>query len=266
MSDVNSKRLDDLELSVRGLELLSSLGVDTVGELLALPRIEIPTLWPTKIAQLVAAEIRMQLEELGVDYKGDFVVPVMKEAELKATGSVEERWKTISTWLAANHPHILAQWNPPATEDEIASVETQLGVVFPADYRAFLKLHNGQSDYAPMVGLGPLSKVQDIAANRGNMFGEEMEIDAHFVGEGVRAVDYSRKWIPISVSARGRDKLCLDLDPAPGGHVGQIIEYIADAAERPLIAKSFADLLSKYFEHAQTGEIDLTDDASDDDE
>jgi hypothetical protein len=80
------------------------------------------------------------------------------------------------------------------------------------------------------------------------------------VGEGVRAVDWCEGWIPISRSARGRDYLCIDLDPAPGGVRGQIVEYVADDSARPLVAKSFADLLSLYFEQAQTGAIDLDED------
>jgi cell wall assembly regulator SMI1 len=264
--DVKSKRLDDLEVSVRAFELLSSLGVDTVGELLALPRIEMPTIWPVKISRLVAREIQEVIAELGEQYRGEIVIPAPREATLKATGDVKERWATIAAWLEKEHPHALAQFHPPATEDAIAAAEAQLGVVFPADYRAFLSIHNGQNHYAPMVGLGPLSKVEAIAETRGNIFGEETAIDPELAGEGVRAVEYSRKWIPITLSARGRDNLCLDLDPAPGGQVGQIIEYIADADERPLIAKSFADLLSKYFEQAQTGEIDLREPDDDDDE
>jgi cell wall assembly regulator SMI1 len=256
-NETKAKPLDELEVSVRTFEVLSSLGVDTVGELLALPRIEIPASWPAKIARLVAREIQEVLAELGEEYRGEIVVPAPREAKLKATGDVRERWTTIAAWLEKEHPHALGHFHPPATEEEIAAVEKQLGITFPPDYRTFLAIHDGQDEFAPMVGLGALLRVGAIPDARGNIFGEETAIDPALAGEGVRAVEYSRKWIPITVSARGRDNLCLDLDPAPGGRVGQIIEYIADANERPLVAKSFADLLSKYFEQAQTGELDL---------
>lgn len=262
--DVKEQPLEDLEVSVRTAELLSSLGVDTVGELLALPRIEIPATWPAKIANLVKAELAEVLEELGVTFAGEITAPAPREAKLTATGDVRARWTTIAAWLEAEHPSALAHWKPPATEAQIAAAEQKLGVTFPADYRAFLLIHDGQEDGAPMVGLGSLLSVSDVASARENIFGEDKPVDPELVGEGVRAVEYSPKWIPISVSARGRDNLCLDLDPAPGGAIGQILEYIADADERPLVAKSFADLLSKYFEQAQTGEIDLTE--PDDDE
>lgn len=49
----------------------------------------------------------------------------------------------------------------------------------------------------------------------------------------------------------------LDLDPASAGVWGQIVEYVVDDFARPVTAKSFADLLSLYFEQAQEGLIDF---------
>ena len=92
--------------------------------------------------------------------------------------------------------------------------------------------------------------VTEIVQAKQGIFGEPEPIDEDDVGEGVRALDYCEGWIPIVQSARGRDYLCVDLDPAPGGARGQIIEYVVDDNARPLVAKSFADLLSIYFEQA----------------
>ena len=111
-----------------------------------------------------------------------------------------------------------------------------------------------------MVGSGSLLPVEKIARTHARMKGQDVPLDPASVGEGVRAIDYHEGWIPISESARGRDFLCIDLAPAPGGVRGQIVEYVVDSAARPLVAKSFADLLSLYFEQAQTGEIDLDED------
>jgi hypothetical protein len=66
-----------------------------------------------------------------------------------------------------------------------------------------------------MVGLGSLLPIAEVVEERQGIFGEETPVDPEGVGEGVRA-DYSEKWIPISRSSRGRDYLCIDLDPAPG--------------------------------------------------
>lgn len=106
----------------------------------------------------------------------------------------------------------------------------------------------GQEDGAPMVGLGLLLSVSDVASARENIFGEDKPVDPAARRRGRPRRRVLTEVDPlISASARGRDNLCLDLDPAPGGAIGQILEHIADADERPLVAKSFADLLSKYF-------------------
>lgn len=247
--------VEELELSVRGSEWIEGLGVSTVGQLLDLPRLAFPDDWPPAIARMVAAELTEVFQELNVEYTGELVVPPPATAALQATGSVAERWATIRAWLQTHHPDALEQFNPAASPDAIAAVERARGITLPDDYKTFLAIHDGQDEFAPFVGLGALLPIAEVADTE--LFGEEMEVPADCVGEGVRAVDWSPGWIPISRSARGRDFLCIDLDPGPGGVRGQIIEYVVDDDGRPLVAKSFADLLSVYFEQAQTGEIDF---------
>lgn len=261
---VRDRPLDELDLSVRLSGLLSELGLATVGDLLDLPTLEIPASWPPKIAQLAGAELAEMLDELGVEYPGEIVVPPLKRAELTATGDVASRWATISAWLAEHHPRALTLFAPPATPEAIAAAEAALGCTLPDDYKQFLRIHNGQDEFAPWVGLGALLPIEQVAPARANIFNEDGEVDPDDVGPGIRAVDYLQAWIPISRSSRNRDYLCLDLDPAPGGTVGQILEFVIDFNGRPLVANSFADLLSKYFEQAQTGEIDLSQGLEDD--
>jgi cell wall assembly regulator SMI1 len=256
-NDVREKSIEDLDLSVRCYGLLEGLGIETVGQLVDLPQIVIPLDWPAKIGRLVATELQQAIEELGIEYRGTIVAPSAKEAALRATGDVTARWKTIAAWLETQHPGARDHFNPPATAETIAKAEAELGATLPEDYKQFLALHDGQREFAPMVGLGALLPIEEVAEARRNIFGEETPVAPEGVAEGVRPVDYCNAWIPISRSARGRDYLCIDLDPAPGGARGQIIEYVVDDDARPLVAKSFADLLSLYFEQAQTGEIDL---------
>lgn len=262
--EVRAQLLEELDVSVRLAGFLSELGLTTVGDLLDLPTIEIPATWPPKIARLSVAELRGVLEDLGVEYTGEIIAPPLKPAELTATGDVAARWATISAWLAEHHPRALALFAPPASPEAIAAAEAALGVTLPEDYKQFLRIHNGQNEFAPWVGLGALLPIEEVAAARANIFNEDGAIDPDQVGPGIRAVDYLQAWIPISRSSRNRDYLCLDLDPAPGGTVGQILEFVVDFDARPLVAGSFADLLAKYFEQAQTGEIDLSQGLDDD--
>lgn len=250
------KSIEDLELSMRTNNFLGSLGVGTVGELLKLPKLTIPQATQPKIAKMMVAELQEVLRELELTYSGKIEMPEPRVASLSATGSVKERWTTVVAWLGKHHPHVLEQFNPPATQSAIDEAEEALGVTFPDDYKQFLALHDGQSeDGIGFVGFGPLKPVGELAGIK--IFGEAEPCEPEDVGPGVRAVDYCEKWVPISESARGRDYLCIDLDPAPGGVRGQIIEYVADDVKRPLIARSFADLISLFFERLQTGEIEI---------
>ncbi len=259
--DSRDRRLADLELSLRAAELLASTGLETVRELMALPRLVLPGAWPRKVAKLVAAEIDEVFEtvfqETGEEFAGEIVLPPPKEAELRAEGDVPARMRTIDSWLAQHFPQLLAELNPPASKEAIAAAEADLGCVLPDDYKQFLAIHDGQQEASPMVRYGALLRVSELADARRGIFNEETPIDPESAGPGVRPVSYCERWIPIGRSARGRDFLCIDLDPAPGGVVGQIIEFVVDFDERPLVARSFADLLSLYFEQVQTGEIDL---------
>jgi cell wall assembly regulator SMI1 len=253
MSDSLDQPIDELDISVRTIAFLKSLGVNSVAQLLKVPRISAPH-------KLILAELEMLFEDLEVTYLGALSGPILPAAKQSAkSGTVAERWAVISKWLEKEHPKALAQFFPPTSLAVIAGVEQKLKQTLPEDYKQFLLLHNGQEEFAPMVGVGSgsLFQVEQIPDACLGIFGEETPVDASEVDAGIRAVDYCNAWIPIARSSRNRDYLCIDLDPAPGGTRGQIIEYIVDFSARRLVAKSFADLLGVYFEQAQTGQLDL---------
>jgi cell wall assembly regulator SMI1 len=54
-------------------------------------------------------------------------------------------------------------------------------------------------------------------------------------------------WIPIAISGRGRDFLCLDMEPTSKGSVGQVIIIATDDWGANLVgAASFGALLENY--------------------
>jgi cell wall assembly regulator SMI1 len=241
--------IQELEVSVRTAGFLAKLGVTTVGELLALPQLRAP--------KLVAAELQAVLEELDLVFPGQLFVDAPTLAA--AMGDVIERWQTIRGWLLEHEPELLQQFRPPATPEAVAAAERALDRALPEDYRRFLLQHDGQSEGAAMVEtctLFPVARLADEYRAVGKLFESRQPIEADLAGDGVRAVEYSPGWVPIGRSARGRDFLCLDLDPAPRGRAGQIIQISVDFAERPRVATSFTELLSVFFEQLQTGEIE----------
>ena len=73
----------------------------------------------------------------------------------------------------------------------------------------------------------------------------------------IKSVYYSESWIPIGISTRGRDFICLDLDPSETGKLGQVIFVSVDFHDHSIIASNFKNFLSMYFVQAQTGKIEM---------
>jgi cell wall assembly regulator SMI1 len=76
---------------------------------------------------------------------------------------------------------------------------------------------------------------------------------------GVRAKWFHDKWLPIAEDGGG-NFVCIDLDPAPGGTAGQIVEFRHDDSARPRLAAS----LLEYLTHLE--DEDEEDDDEEDDE
>ncbi|MEA5478111.1 SMI1/KNR4 family protein [Pseudanabaena galeata UHCC 0370] len=67
---------------------------------------------------------------------------------------------------------------------------------------------------------------------------------------GVFNVWWSSKWIPLTYDGCGNHD-CLDLAPAEGGNIGQIISMWHDDPERKILAPSFRDWLQNYAEELE---------------
>jgi cell wall assembly regulator SMI1 len=250
MANPDEIRVEDLEVSVRTHGELLQLGAGTLAELLALPVIEVRT-------ALVARELRELFDELGVEYPGE-LRSTPEAPVLAATGTVPERWRTIEAWLDEHHPAEVGTFRPPAPSAAIATAEAALGLTLPEEYKAFVGLHDGQQDTGTFVGHTRLLAVGELAEAKHWLVTLESEhgtTTRDAADPRVAPVGFPPSWVPIA--SISRTYLCLDLAPGSGGAVGQIVAYHVDDDDRPLIASSFADLLSVYFTEAQTGAIEL---------
>lgn len=242
--------LDDLELSARTTEELRTLGVETLGDLLARPVIE--------LHRRSIHELGLLFEEQDIAYAGDLRVRVIPTQQ--ATEDLDARWSTIAAWLEEHHPHVRRSFREGAAEAAIARAEAAMSLTLPSDYRRFLSLHDGQEDSSAMVWTCSLHSVDGLAAawrEQLLLMEETTVFRAEEVGPGVRAVQYSPRWFPIGTSARGRDFLSIDLDPGEGGTVGQVILTALDTDEHRVIASSFTELLSVFFDGVQNGDVDV---------
>ncbi len=253
--------LEELEqLSVRAMMAMQDLGVATLRELNDVP--------PTALHPRVLAELRALFDEAGEPLPAQLTERPVKAMPPRgepaiATGSLRERWTTIESWLRIHDAKRLAGFRAPASADAIAALERTLAVTLPSDYRDFLLIHDGQDEASSFVRAGvsfplaPLARIDEAYRSLSAQPDHDRSLGASAsIAREVKDCTFSRGWIPIGVSARGRDFLCLDLDPSQGGNVGQVIEVVLDDAVRHLVAPSFVDLVSKFFAQVQAGELD----------
>ncbi len=142
---------------------------------------------------------------------------------------------------------------PAATEEEIAKAEQALGIMFPADYRASLLVHDGQDpsddDNPPfewMPGCGPLAPVGTIAAQWAFEQDNVMDYELTEHTPAIYNVLAHPKRIPIAGNQFwDGDNTYLDLFPAPKGTEGQVITLYTEC-DLTLLGSSFRAALENY--------------------
>ena len=87
---------------------------------------------------------------------------------------------------------------------------------------------------------------------------EKTEPDYGFgVQEGpIKRNYWNRRWIPFAENQCG-DNIYLDLDPAEGGNVGQIVDWWTDRGLSKLIAPDFLPWLDDISRAIKTGKMQI---------
>lgn len=162
---------------------------------------------------------------------------------------MQQHWKKLEAWLAANDPALLADLNPPAADANIRALERHIGVELPADFIACLKIHNGQRGEAQWLFDGhAFLSIDDILMDwdvwadlldGGDFDGRIAKPD----GE-VMARWWQKAWIPFT--SNGGDHLCLDMNPSGHGRKGQVIKVLHDFPSRSVKAPSFTQWFSDF--------------------
>ncbi|MGA7730176.1 MAG: SMI1/KNR4 family protein [Chloroflexia bacterium] len=173
-------------------------------------------------------------------------------------------WKRIESWLGANVPELLDTLNPGASDAAIADAEAFLGVTLPDDVRASYKIHDGQSldnagllearEFLSLERIKDEWKVWKDLLDAGDFEGTLSE--PH---DGIKNDWWNPAWIPLTYDGSGNHD-CLDLDPAPGGKKGQIIEMWHDDPERVLVSHGFREWLEEFADGLEADEYAMSDD------
>lgn len=183
--------------------------------------------------------------------------------------SITDLWQRIDQWLATHAPRILEELNPGASETDLAEAEAALGFALPEDFKTFYHVHNGGG--IELLGLlehmsEGLYSLQGIVANR---WINELPIAAEPADflttperrpPPVQPVMWHPGWVIFAGSINGTYNLSLDLAPATGGQVGQIILHEEAVGPTLVIAPSLQMLLTQWVEWLESGDISYGED------
>jgi len=168
-------------------------------------------------------------------------------------------WERIKAALKQRGPKVLKALQRGATEAQLKKLEKTCDCKLPPDFRAAYQLHNGQKpasdplfpaefpvgDYEllPLDGILREWNAWNELADSGEFKGQKSAPE-----KGIRSDWWHPGWIPFAANGGG-DSICLDLAPAKGGAIGQVITMNHDSPERLVLAKSLAEYLGKLAEH-----------------
>lgn len=158
---------------------------------------------------------------------------------------------------------------PPANDTSILAAESLLGTSLPEQLRSSLGVHNGdamkklasggwQSDgpfaHLEWLSLGAIVSEWETWRDTISAGGLEPQPEGP-----VKPLWWSPKWVPFTVIGGSTWHHCIDLDPAPGGKIGQVIEIADDDGWRRVVAPSLRAFLVRVADDLESGRYGLDD-------
>jgi cell wall assembly regulator SMI1 len=168
---------------------------------------------------------------------------------------VRESWRRIAKWAAANIPEGEFRLARGATKRQIADLEKILGFPLPEEVRESYRAHNG-TDETPfpfqgneLASLDFIGKVHEM--RRDWMLAPGNQVPGSIEGP-IKPEWWSPRRVQLTESGAG-DGLMIDLDPAEGGTVGQVIEFSHELGPLRIHAASWGRLLERIADDAEAG-------------
>jgi cell wall assembly regulator SMI1 len=173
--------------------------------------------------------------------------------------SVDGSLKRIMAWYEANVAEERPTLSAGATEREISELETLIGMQLPNDVKQSYRLHNGNTDGSLFPYGYHLLSIREVVKNWRMLVDaaadeDPAEMEEMIDVEGpVKKVWWHAKWIPITGNS-GADFRFIDMDPAEGGKVGQVVYFNHEEGPKRLEAASWREYLSRFAEGLEKGE------------
>ena len=176
----------------------------------------------------------------------------------------------LAHWIHLHAPQLARSFGDPATAQAIADAEALLGRRLPADHVDFLRLHDGQrfvphdrggtGTLAPIFRAFELLPVACAAGEWRSMREWGAGFDRIETSGPVRARYVHDAWWPFTVIYGSSHHHRLDLDPAPGGAVGQAIVVSMKDDRRAVVAPSFTAFVERLVSALDGAGVEIDDD------
>ena len=179
--------------------------------------------------------------------------------------TIEELWQRIETWMYRQAPQLWQQLAPGASEEAIKHLEGVLGVTLPEEFRASYRRHNGgyeiklvsHMEILPVEGilanwqiLRELLDDDDWASTPPYYFTDERALRSGWQPGPIQQVWWNQSWIPFAEDNAG-NLTCLDLAPAPGGPIGQILDWDHECGPSRTLFSSFHQFLRAFVDQLE---------------
>jgi cell wall assembly regulator SMI1 len=172
---------------------------------------------------------------------------------------MREIWNDIEGWLACHAPEVKEDLLAGATGEAVRQAEEALGVDLPADVREAFVVHDGQDERSAGFLAGwrgmPLWYVVQTWRMLKDLLdtGEFGDADSVVETTGPLLPQWwNPGWIPVLDNGAG-DFHCVDLSPAEGGRVGQIVTFWHVDVRREVVAGSFTELMADFARDLKAG-------------
>ncbi|WP_197523132.1 SMI1/KNR4 family protein [Actinokineospora pegani] len=164
----------------------------------------------------------------------------MSEPAAAARGRVEAAWQRIDEWLRDFAPATAERWNAPATPEQIAELQRELGVQLPGDLVVSLGVHNGARVggftlpplYAPLSTTEISRKARELCARVAEWDGQFVP----FASGGAGSVLY--------LDQRGAARLAEHSGAGRGGWPPTLPDLLEQTAE--LLSSGTGPLAARY--------------------
>jgi cell wall assembly regulator SMI1 len=171
----------------------------------------------------------------------------------------DRAWARYTAKGAEVHAPFMSCLDKGASEDEIALAERAVGCLFPPDLRHLLSLHNGSKEYQVLPGWALFSaqRIVDEWKCWEGLYHTQFKpekYDCEPAGP-IQGDEWWRlRWIPFCGDGGG-NHLCVDMDPADGGRVGQVITMWHDQADRKIVADTLTEFIEIIAQDFEDGEL-----------